>query len=202
MKIYLAFDTETTGLINYDKELSDPSQPRITQLAAMLVDENHKLLDEMSVYIKPDGWTVPEEITKLNGTTTEMLEEKGIPMVDALRRFNEMKAQCTDRIGHNISFDKQMLAREAMAYGLDHNSEGLGTICTMKMTRDICKLPPTAKMKGNGFKPPKLQEAYTHFFGEEFPNSHDAMADVIACLKVFFTAKKHLEAQPQEGEAA
>lgn len=201
MQILLGFDTETTGLIDRNFDLSHPSQPRITQLAAVLVDENENVLDEMCVYIKPDGWEVPPEITELNGTTTEMLEEKGIPMVDALRRFNEMKAQCTDRVGHNVSFDKQMMAREAFAYDLPHDSSGQGTICTMKMTRDICKLPATEKMRGGGFKPPKLQEAYRHFFGEDFEQAHDAMADVRAMLKVYFAAKKFLAAQTAEAAA-
>src|SRR5574343_598483 len=202
MQILLGFDTETTGLIDYRKELSDPSQPRITQLAAVLMDENEQVLDEMCVYIKPDGWVVPPEITELNGTTTEMLEEHGIPMVEALLRFNEMKAQCTDRVAHNASFDKQMLAREAMAYGIEHDSTGLGTICTMKMCKEICQLPSTEKMRGKGFKPPKLQEAYRFFFGEDFDDAHDALADVRACLKVYFAAKKLVAVNDNQGDAS
>lgn len=193
MTTYLFFDTETTGLIDFKKELSDPSQPRITQLAAILTDEDGNELDRMCEYVKPDGWTVPEFITELNGTTTEMLEEKGKPMQELLARFNQMKDRCTHRVAHNVSFDKQMLAREAFAYGLPHDSTGKESLCTMKMAKGIVQLPASQKMNEagvRGSKPPKLQEAYTYFFGVPFEGSHDAMADVIACKKVFFAIKK------------
>lgn len=193
MTAYLFFDTETTGLIEYKKELSDPSQPRITQLAAILTDEDGNELDRMMEYVRPDGWEVPPEITALNGTTTEKLQMLGIPMPEVLAKFNAMKARCTHRVGHNVSFDKQMLAREAFAYDLPHDSAGLESLCTMKMAKGIVALPASQKMNETGMrgsKPPKLQEAYQYFFGEPFDKAHDAMADVVACMKVFFAIKK------------
>lgn len=41
--------------------------------------------------------------------------------------------------------------------------------CLMEKSKPICKLPPTAKMLHwgfDGFKSPKAQEAYDHFFGK------------------------------------
>ena len=193
MTAYLFFDTETTGLIDYKKELSDPSQPRITQLAALLTDEDGNELDRMMEYVEPDGWEVPPEITALNGTTTDKLQMLGQPMTKVLARFNEMKERCTHRIGHNVSFDKQMLAREAFAYDLPHDSSGKESLCTMKMAKGIVSLPASKKMNEAGMrgsKPPKLQEAYQYFFGKPFDKAHDAMADVIACKEVFFAIKK------------
>jgi hypothetical protein len=37
MKLF--FDTETTGLANFQQEANHPSQPRLVQLAAILTDE-------------------------------------------------------------------------------------------------------------------------------------------------------------------
>lgn len=193
MTTYLFFDTETTGLIDYKKELSDPSQPRITQLAALLTDEDGNEIDRMCEYVRPDGWEVPPEITALNGTTTEKLEELGLPMPQVLGMFDALKQQCTHRVGHNVSFDKQMLRREAFAYDLPHDSSGKESLCTMKMAKGIIALPASQKMNEAGMrgsKPPKLQEAYQYFFGKTFDKAHDAMADVIACKEVFFAIKK------------
>lgn len=193
MTTYLFFDTETTGLIDFKKELSDPSQPRITQLAALLTDEHGNELERLCEYVQPDGWEVPPEITALNGTTTEMLWKRGLPMPTVLGYFNSLKDRCTHRVGHNVSFDKQMLAREAFAYGLPHDSSGKESLCTMKMAKGIVSLPASQKMNEAGMrgsKPPKLQEAYTYFFGTPFDKAHDAMADVIACKEVFFAIKK------------
>lgn len=189
---YLFFDTETTGLPDFKKDINDPSQPRIIQLAALLTYES-TIISELKCFIKPDGWIVPEEVEKIHGISTEKCEQYGIPMKDALHLFNAMKSVAKARVAHNISFDKVMMAREANAYGIEHNSEGLETFCTMQMSKPKCKIPPTDKMMAagfKGFKSPNLQEAYKHFFGTEFDGAHDASEDVHACKDIFFEMRK------------
>lgn len=187
--MYLFFDTETTGLINFDLDLMHESQPRICQLAAALTDDKGNILDEMNAIIKPDGWTVPKQASDIHGLTTERCEAEGIPILEAPQLFNGLKVQCRARVAYNIDFDKRLLAREAQLAGLEHNSEGIESFCVMRMAQPICKMPPSEKMMASGrrgFKPPKLQEAFFHFFGEEMQNAHDAMADVRGCMRVFF----------------
>lgn len=191
--MYLFFDTETTGLIDFKSDLLAAHQPRIIQLGAILTSEYGETIAELNAFIKPDGWEVPEEVSKIHGITTDKCESIGIPMPLALAMFNAMKAACKCRIAHNISFDKQMLAREAGAYGITHDSAGIESFCTMHMSKSICKIPPTDKMMASGvksFKVPNLQEAHKHFFGREFEGAHDAMADVRACRDVFFSIRK------------
>ena len=190
---FLAFDVETTGLIDFNADLLAPHQPRIVQLAAILCEEDGTVIDEMNVIIKPDGWTVPEEVQKIHGITTERCEAEGIPMPEALARFNAMKAQAGARLAYNISFDKRLLAREAGAYGIEHNSEGIESFCVMQMARPVCNEAPTNKMMAAGKKAnkaPKLREAYQHFFGRDFEGAHDAMADVRACKDIFFKIRE------------
>lgn len=194
---YLFFDTETTGLIDFKKDLLDPCQPRIIQLGAILTTEDGITIAELNSFIKPDGWTIPEEVAKIHGITVEKCEQIGIPMVMALSIFNAMKSACKMRVAHNISFDKQMLAREAGAYGIPHNSEGIESFCTMQKSKGILQLPPSDRMLAagiNSYKTPNLQETYQHFFGREFDGAHDAMADVRACRDVFFSLQKRREA--------
>lgn len=188
-RIFLFFDTETTGIVDRKKKLDDPSQPRIVQLAAVLCDGTGTHLEELNLIAKPDGWTVPEVCANIHGLTTEICEEKGIPMLEILTRFNAMKAKCTDRVAYNIPFDKQMLLREEMAYSIPHDEEAKVSLCVMKMAEPICKMPATAKQKEwnmGPYKAPKLIEAYRHFFNEDFNRAHDAMNDVMACKKIFF----------------
>lgn len=205
-RVFLFFDTETTGIVDRKKKLDDPSQPRIVQLAALLCDEEGNDLEELNLIAKPDGWTVPEFVASIHGLTTEICEEKGIPMPEILSRFNAMKEKCTDRVAYNISFDKTMLLREEMAYGIAHDSENKISLCVMEMAKPICKMPATAKMQDWGidaYKPPKLIEAYHHFFGEDFDRAHDAMNDVRACKRIFFHIRKinALKQKPSTGEA-
>lgn len=187
--MYLFFDTETTGFINKKLPLSDASQARIVPLAAVLTDLDGNHLEEMNLIAKPDGWIVPEEVAKIHGLTTEICDDRGVPMMEILEKFNAMKAKCTDRTAYNISFDKTMLLREELAYGIPHDEEKKNSICVMNMATPICKIPPTQKMRDwdlNGYKAPKLSEAYRHFFDKDFDRAHDAMNDVMPCKEVFF----------------
>lgn len=180
----LGFDTETTGVIDYSlKDLHHPSQPRIASLAAVLFHPTDGVIDQMDVLIKPDGWVMPEEAMSINGLTMERLEAEGIPMVDALARFNAMKAKATDRLGFNISFDKQMMLREATVYGIIHDSEGLSTICVMHLSKPIAKIPFSDGKKG--IKTPKLSEAYLAIMGKPLEGAHSAMADTMAAIDIY-----------------
>lgn len=192
---YLFFDTETTGLIDFKIDLMDASQPRIIQLGAILTDAQGNSIIELNAFIKPDGWTIDEngEAFKANGISQAKCEADGIPMPDALAIFNDMKKLCKTRVAHNISFDKQMLAREAGAYGIEHDSTGIESFCTMQKAKPIMQLPPSEKMMASGrkdFKTPNLQEAHIHFIGKPFEGAHDAMADVRACRDIFFAMMK------------
>jgi hypothetical protein len=55
----------------------------------------------------------------------------------------------------------------------------------MLSSTGICKIP-----KKQGYKWPKLSEAYQHFFGEELKDAHDALVDVMACKRIYFEGLK------------
>ena len=61
--------------------------------------------------------------------------------------------------------------------------------CTMKMSSPIVKAPPTDKMIASGrthHKNATMSEAYEHFTGLVLENAHTAIADVNACVDVYF----------------
>lgn len=68
----------------------------------------------------------------------------------------------------------------------------------LELVTPIVNLPPTQKMINAGFnkpKPPKLIEAYRHFFGdadaEEFSaKAHGALADARATARLYFHLKR------------
>ncbi len=181
----LFFDTETTGLPDFNKRARDPSQPHIVQLAAIaMTDDLTTEIDAYNVIIKPDGWTIPKEASDVHGITMEKAA-CGIPEKEAAEKLLSMVALSALIVGHNIQFDK-FIARIAMRrYELITDAQDqwwkqLPTFCTMKSTTHLCKLPGPY-----GFKWPKLQEAYQHAFGETFAGAHDALADVRACARVY-----------------
>ena len=94
-------------------------------------------------------------------------------------------------VAHNLDFDRTMIVAElfrmrqweSLLAAKQAFVEKPG-FCTMKATTPICKLPGKF---GNDYKWPKLQEAYKHLFNEEFQGAHDAMADVRACARVYYS---------------
>lgn len=202
MKPALFYDTETTGLPLFKEPSEHPGQPHIVQLAACLVDlDTKKEISSMDVIIRPNGWTIPDEVAAIHGITTEHAEAVGIEEKTALDMFMELWAgPGRTRIAHNEQFDARILRiglkrffdePEHVLPISDTWKEGKSE-CTARLATPICQIPPTEKMVKAGFnkfKTANLGEAYRHFMGCDFENAHSAMADVRACMAVYFAIK-------------
>lgn len=195
--LYLAYDTETTGLplsqacTNMRDVLN---WPRIYELGAILFDEDGFEYGRMQRYIKPDGWKIPQSDEFLKsmgevnfheqqGITTEMLMDKGVPLITALDEFLELFKKCEERVCHNASFDFPVVSCElfrSRRFPLEWESKPQH--CTKLITEPILQLPSAYPGK---FKWPTLQEAYSHFYGKEFDGAHGAVADAQATMDVF-----------------
>lgn len=192
----LVYDTETTGLPDWNKPSEDASQPRITQICAELFDdETGEVLSAFHSIIKPDGWTIPPDLEKLTGSTNEKANAVGIDMRLVLPVFMDMWAKADFRIAHNESFDMRMVRIELFHVGpmtmADPWKAGKA-FCTQNKSQAIINLPPTDRMLASGRrgpKPPNLGEAYLHFTGKPLENAHNASVDVMACKAVYFGIK-------------
>lgn len=87
--MYLFFDTETTGLPkNWKAPVSDLNNwPRLIQLAFILYDSNENKISEGNFIIKPDGFTIPTEATKIHGISTEQAIQQGQPIKPVLEFY-------------------------------------------------------------------------------------------------------------------
>lgn len=200
MTTAIFFDTETSGLPLFSEPSEHPAQPHIVQLAACLVDlDTRKTLASMDVIIKPDGWTIPDEVAAIHGITTEKAMDLGVHEDLALEMFMGMWAGRL-RIAHNESFDARIIriAQHRFTTVCDDqqrdNWKAGKTECTQILSTPILKLPPTAKMRAAGrnhHKSANLGEAYKFFTGKDLVDAHSAMADVQACMAVYFAIKDH-----------
>ena len=182
-RTYLTFyDTETTGFPLYKLPSDDPEQPHIVELAAAVVDvELRTIVSSMTVFIKPQGYEIPDETTDVHGITTELALNAGVYLGRALPIFLDLVGDNT-RVAFNESFDARMIriAQHQMGLGeaqLEDWKQGKKA-CAMQMARKH-----TALVKN---KAPTLTEAYRHFFGVDFEGAHTAMGDVHACIAVYF----------------
>lgn len=198
MRTALFYDTETTGLPLFKEPSEHPDQPHIVQVAAFLVDlDTRETLASMDVIIRPDGWTIPDDVAAIHGITTKRAQDFGIPEDQAIDMLLALHNNATVRIAHNEPFDARIVRIGAKRFIDPHSPEGEllfsdewktgNAECTAQLSRPILQLPPTAKMKG-GFKTPTLMEAYQHFFGQEFPGQHTARGDALACMRVVYFA--------------
>jgi len=191
MNLALFYDTETTGLPDFKAPSDAKHQPHIVQLAAMLVDtDTRRTVASLDVIVRPEDWTIPAEVAAIHGITQERAMLLGVPESIAVAMFMELW-NGRKRIAHNEQFDARILRIALLRCGdLDADAwkDGLAE-CTAEMSTPICKIPPTPRMLAAGFnkfKTANLQEAHTALCGKPFDGAHSALADVQACMAVYF----------------
>lgn len=205
MKI-IFFDTETTGFPK--KDLSDPTNPFITQLAYACYTNQKGFWEcylKAESLVKPEGWEIPtvdywlkqgktmESIMEKkldfwtkNGFSQEKSEKEGRPIAQLMKRFVEVCEEADFIVAHNLEFDQKMMIIELLRLKMELKNKPT-KICTMQHSTNICKLPGRYK---ETYKWPTLTELHLYLFEKGFDGAHDALADVIACADCFFELEK------------
>lgn len=190
----MIFDCETNGLPDWKSPSDALHQPHPVQFAALLIDPNTiGEVQAINHIVKPDGWTIPDEVAAIHGITTERAMDEGVPESFITGLYLGLSSRSTLRVGHNINFDLRIMRIALMRSGLSREDiearEALPKFCTMNEASKIMKMAPTDKMMAAGItwsKNPKLSEAYKHFFNEEMTGAHDAIVDVRATSRLYF----------------
>lgn len=188
MRPFLAFDSETTGLVNSREPPSHPSQPHLVQLAAIIWDlDADRELSSISLIVKPDGYEIPRGASDVHGITTETARAVGVPLVVALAAFNHLLRATSDHVAHNSDFDVKVLL--AAYHRVGRPVAPINPKCTKNLAEPLLKLPPTPRMietgYGHKFKAPTLTECVRFFFDEDLSGAHDALVDARACARVY-----------------
>lgn len=180
----LFLDTETTGLPDRSAkwDVDFESYPRVVQLAWQFGDaaESH--------IIRPDGWTIPDDMAAIHGITTERAEAEGEPFVVVIDRFLAFCRKAVLLCGHNIHFDTSILKANILRelgweYFDAEDVEG-----ALYKGKRIDTMRPAmrwvdARTQDGRVKFPRLEELYSRCFpGETFP-AHDALEDVRAVAR-------------------
>ena len=112
-KHILFLDTETTGL---PSRWNAPYNewPRMVSLAYMLCEEDGKIIDQMELIIKPDGYTIPKEASDIHGITQVIAEQQGNDLQMALIKLLTLVEIADLIVFHNQSFDVGIITGEQM----------------------------------------------------------------------------------------
>ncbi|MGB1167247.1 MAG: DNA polymerase III subunit alpha [Flavobacteriaceae bacterium] len=194
--MYLIFDTETTGLPKrWDAPLSDSENwPRCIQIAWQLHDAKGALIEHKDFLIQPDHFTIPFDSEQVHGISTALATNEGVPLADVLSEFKYALTKAQFVVGHNISFDRNIMGAEFLRVEKEDpflNQLVIDT-CTEE-TAALCKLPGG---RGGKFKLPTLSELYRFLFQQNFEEAHNATADVEATTRLFFELMRQQKLHP------
>jgi len=187
------FDTETTGLPKFKDPSDHPDQPHIVDICALLYTPLGVLVDSFEAMVRPDGWTIPNDVSVIHGIDDVMALEHGIDEGLALEGFMDIWRRAGLRVAHNVSFDDRILRIGLKRFFGDVAADEFKAgpkYCTCQNSTNLVKCPPTEKMiaagRGLQFKQPSVAEALLHFTGEELIGGHRARPDAEACARVYF----------------
>ena len=175
---WCGFDTETSGLFDFSKGAHEEGQPRLAALSLIRCTPGFAVTRQELYYVKPDGWTMHEEASRINGLTTDFLLEHGRPIAEVLDAYEAVLNEGRALLAFNAQFDTKVMRGELRRAGRDDRFEKTPNTCVMRKCIGVCKIP---KKDGRGYKFPKLAEAMQHFKLPQ-PEAHTAGGDALAAV--------------------
>ena len=208
----LVFDTETTGLPK--SKLISPDTlnlwPYIVQFSFVIYDtEENDIVETSDNIVKvKEGVNIPEESTQFHGITNAISQEKGINLESILQNFFNNLKNIDILIGHNVSFDINMVKVELLRLiyanmiedGIKTYKQNLhfftnftNICCTMQDSIEICKIKAVTKFGKEYFKFPKLIELHQELFNSTPNNLHNSFNDILVTLRCFMKLKYNID---------
>ena len=185
--MYLFFDTETTGLPrNWKAPVTDFNNwPRLVQLAYLLYDENGNQISGGDHLVKPVGFLIPVDASRIHGISTEKAQREGVEILSVLKEFQTLINQANCLVAHNMSFDEKIVGAEFLRNKMSDSIAGKKKICTMQSTTNFCAIEGLY-----GYKWPKLSELHYKLFRTGFEEAHNAAIDIHATARCFWELKR------------
>ena len=205
----LVFDTETTGLPK--SKIISPTTldlwPHIVQFSYIIFDsETNRIVKIKDCIIRvPDSVTISEENSNIHGITNEISLTRGVSLQPVIEEFFEDINIVDHIVGHNVSFDINMVKVELNRLLLDRDevvkfhkyltvlNESNNIYCTMQESIEFCAIEMKDKFGRPYKKFPKLIELYKKMFNVTPNNLHNSLNDVIVCLRCFMKLKYNVD---------
>lgn len=209
----LVFDTETTGLpetklINVD---TLDKWPHIVQFSYIIYDIEKKALirngiKDSIIKISPNI-KISDFSIQLHGITSEVSLSEGRNITDVFTEFFNDTSNVDQIVGHNISFDLNMVRVELLRFIYLKNEEFLknniniykkflftlnnfkNITCTLQDSIELCDIIAVTKTGKIYQKFPKLVELHKKLFDSEPSNLHNSLNDVLITLRCFMKMK-------------
>jgi DNA polymerase III subunit epsilon len=186
--MHFVFDVETTGLpIMRPKPergffpyrfLSKYNSARIVSISWVVLDQFFRERERKYYVVKPRGFVVPEESTRIHGITHEYADLNGVHFAEVMRDLKNTVADCDHIVAHNLAFDRNVLYSEL------YREHAYDTIKRIQQSRYYCTMLEGQKhMRVRKF--PKLAELYKYIYNEDITGAHNALHDTLHCVKCY-----------------
>lgn len=194
----LHFDTETTGLPVSGFPSTDPRQPNIVSISAVVDDEAGKMQSVFSTLIKPEGWKIDERPVgddgnktafSVHGITNAVAMQYGMNMIDALDIFARLVRSVEIISAFNVFFDHKLVKIAcARATPSDFGDSVRSLIATKS---SVCTMEGAA-MGLSGKKRISLKNAHFELFKREAQTDryHGSLADTYHHRDIYYELKR------------
>jgi len=211
----LVFDTETTGLPK--TKIINPDTlhlwPHIVQFSFVIYDiETNTIIEAKDYIIKVDkSVIIDDESTKIHGITNEISQVKGIPLEYALKEFFYYLRNADKLVGHNVSFDINMIKIELLRIiylhkyksskmkiteiktNLHYLTNYKNVVCTLQESIELCDIKAIDKYGKTYTKWPRLLELHQKLFQTTPNNLHNSFNDILVTLRCFVKMKHNTD---------
>lgn len=207
----IVFDTETTGLPKTKFISPDTLNkwPHIVQFSYVIYDTDLNDIIQLNDNIikMNENVIIPQDSIVIHKITNEISKEKGLKIDGILNKFIEDLHNSDILVGHNVSFDINMVKVELLRliYEKDlHNSEEeiksykdnlylltnfKNIYCTLQESIELCNIKSQDKFGKEFIKFPKLIELHNKLFNTIPNNLHNAVNDILVTLRCFMKLK-------------
>ena len=186
----LVFDTETTGLPT-DRR-APPSKtdcwPHIVQLAYILYDvpTNTIVAESDELVSLPTGVTMSEGSIAQHGISEAQLRRKGVDVVKILADFTRAVQRADRIVAHNLDFDWKVVEAACCRAGVPSAfATNPVPYCTARNGVPLCAIWADRANGSRFLRFPKLWELHEELFDDRPGHLHDALADVLICLRSY-----------------
>ena len=184
--------------------------PFIVQFSYIIYDTTtNEILKSYDEIVKlEEGLQIPEESTQIHGITNEMSREKGKMVKGVLNDFFCDLQSADLLVGHNVSFDINMMKVELLRIisetetelnpekkHFDFLTNYKNIYCTMQESIELCDIKKTNKFGRIELKWPKLSELHQKLFDSTPNNLHNSYNDILVTLRCFEKIKHDIDLQ-------
>lgn len=155
--IFLALDLATTGLFK-----DDQPPPHIVGLAAAVFDDE-KVLSEINLLVRPEGFEITDDVEKIHGIGQKMAARYGVPLRAALPMLTNMADTVSTIVSYGFeSYDAKVVRAALARFGSQKPFPRTGAegVCVRETATQVCGVP-----SDTGLRWPSLQTAHLNVIG-------------------------------------